>query len=321
MKIILIGSEGFTGKYTYQLLKDYDFDVFPVDIKTENNTYQCDIRYKDQLEKIPINQNDIVVHLAAKQYHKDVPSKNKRNNFFFDTNFYGTKNILEMMVQNKCMNMIYFTTDMVYGKPNNVPVNENHGRNPFGPYGKSKVVSENLCDWYRKNKNFNITIFRPRLIMGPGRLGILEKLFKLIKYNLPVPLIGNGKNYYQMISVYDCALAILLAIKSGIPNENFNLGSLNPPNVESLLKNLIKKVNSKSFILKTPAKIVKSILRFMDDLDLSIMYPEQFMIADENYLLDISKAQNILNWVPQYNDQDMIFDAYKYFIKSNGQIK
>lgn len=45
------------------------------------------------------------------------------------------------------------------------------------------------------------------------------------------------------------------------------------------------------------------------------------MIADENYLLDISKAQNILNWVPQYNDQDMIFDAYKYFIKSNGQIK
>ncbi len=33
--------------------------------------------------------------------------------------------------------------------------------------------------------------FPPRLIIGPGRLGILEKLFKLINYNLPVPMIGS----------------------------------------------------------------------------------------------------------------------------------
>ena len=43
------------------------------------------------------------------------------------------------------------------------------------------------------------------MIIGPGRLGLLKKLFFLIKNNLPVPMIGSGKNRYQFISVFDCA--------------------------------------------------------------------------------------------------------------------
>jgi dTDP-glucose 4,6-dehydratase len=60
----------------------------------------------------------------------------------------------------------------------------------------------------------NISMFRPRLIIGPGRLGILEKLFKLIDMNLPVPMIGSGKNPYQFISVFDCAEACAPAWKA-----------------------------------------------------------------------------------------------------------
>ena len=69
----------------------------------------------------------------------------------------------------------------------------------------------------------NISLFRPRLIIGPGRLGILEKLFKLIDWNLPVPMIGSGRNPYQFISVFDCAEAARLAWKAGVPNEAHSL--------------------------------------------------------------------------------------------------
>ncbi|MCK4330042.1 NAD(P)-dependent oxidoreductase [candidate division WOR-3 bacterium] len=319
-KIVIIGSEGFTGKVLTSKLQNNNCKLTRVDIVEDNissdNYLKCDIRNINEVERIPFDEGTTVIHLAARQYRNDVPIRKKRKEFFFETNYKGTKNILEVMEKNKCKNMIYFTTDMVYGKLQETPVKENHPRNPFGPYGMSKVESENLCEQYRK-KEFNITIFRPRLIMGPGRLGILKKLFFLIKNNLPVPLIGNGKNYYQMVSVFDCADAIILALKNKIPNENLNLGSDNPPTVENLLKDMINQVNSKSILLKTPALVVKSTLNVLDKIGISLMYPEQFMIADENYLLDISKVKSELGWKPIYDDQDMIKDAFEYYLKYN----
>ena len=65
---------------------------------------------------------------------------------------------------------------MVYGSPKKTPVVENSTLVPLGPYGFSKFYSEELCRRYRR-KGMNITIFRPRLISGPGRLGVFQKLF------------------------------------------------------------------------------------------------------------------------------------------------
>jgi len=316
-KIYIIGGDGFTGQHTYKLLLKNGYNAVIVDIKNDNsNDYiNCDIRFKKKMQQLDIDKNSIVINLAAKQYHEDVPSRSKRKQFFFETNYNGTKNILEIMQLKGCKNLIYFTTDMIYGKPTELLLKESHQRAPFGPYGKSKAMSEDLCETYRREQGFNITIFRPRLIMGPGRLGILKKLFKLIDLNLPVPLIGKGENNYQMISVYDCANAILKAIKHNIPNENFNLGSNNPPSVKILLKELIHNVNSKSFLLPTYAPLVKKALNIFDKFGISIMYPEQFMIADENYLLDITKAKDKIDWEPEFNDKEMIIQAYNFYKK------
>lgn len=315
--IIIIGSEGFTAKYLVKSLLDKNYNCIKVDKleKDFNEYYQCDINKKDTLNRIPLHSNDIVIHLAAVQYDLAVPNYANREKYFLDTNYLGTKNVLEWMYKANCSHMIYFSSDMVYGQPQAIPINENHPRNPFGYYGLSKKMTEDLCYKYIEKYGFNITIFRPRLIMGPGRLGILKKLFQLIKLNMPVPLIGNGNNYYQMISVYDCVDAIAKAIKLDVPNSTINLGSATPPTVRILLDKLIKSVGSKSITTALPAKPIKLVLYLLDRLGISIMYPEQYMIADENYLLDIKKAQNVINWHPQFSDQDMIIQAYDYYIK------
>lgn len=46
------------------------------------------------------------------------------------------------------------------------------------------------------------------------------------------------------------------------------------------------------------------------------MYKEQFMIADEEYILDIKQTEDDLDWHPQYNDEDMLKEAYQMY-KSN----
>lgn len=314
----IFGGNGFVGRYLSIELSKQAKNVTVVDIQDSLNPIipqnlkyiKADIRNISEIRKIPFASTDTVINLAANQYHTKVPKN--RHDYFFNTNTSGTKNILAAMKEKGCKKLIQFTTDMTYGKPQYLPVDTKHPQNPFGPYGESKKACEQICREFRTD-GFQITIFRPRMIIGPGRLGILKKLFKLIDLGLPVPTIGNGKNHYQMVSVFDCVSAILAAINKDIPNKEYNLGSASSPNITELLKGAIKAANSHSFVIHTPGKMVKAVLKFLDNIGLTVMYPEQFMIADEEYVLDISETEKDLDWHPQYNDEDMLIEAYKMY--------
>ena len=155
-----------------------------------------------------------------------------------------------------------------------------------------------------------ITIMRPRLIIGPGRLGILAKLFKLIDANLPVPMIGSGKHPYQFVSVYDCAQASYLAAKYQCPNAAYNLGSKNPPSVRALLGSLIKAAGSRSVLVPTPGPLVKLTLATFDRINLPIMDPEQYLIADEYCVRDTTAIETDLGWRARHDDSAMLNAAY-----------
>lgn len=315
MAYIVFGGSGFVGRYLVDELSKKDNVIIgdlvePEHEHASNVTYiRVDVKDPETFQDIPLSSDDIVVNLAANQYHTKVPRKG-RNEYFSDTNTKGVANILAWMEKHGATHMVQYTTDMTYGKPQYLPVDTKHPQVPFGPYGQSKKDAEDICRDYRK-KGFQISIFRPRMINGPGRLGILKKLFTLIKYNLPVPTIGNGKNCYQMISVFDCVSATVLAIEKGCPNNEYNLGSENAPSTKELLQGLAKSVGSKSLVMPTPGKLVKLVLGMLGAIGLEIMYKEQYMIADENYILDVSETVNDLAWKPKYNDQDMIIQAYQ----------
>lgn len=325
----IFGGNGFVGRYLANELAGQNKETTVIDLHDSLDSridgkvsyIKADIRNLEEMRSILFSEADTVINLAANQYHTKVPKN--RHEYFFNTNTVGTKNILTAMTEKGCKKLIQFTTDMTYGKPQYLPVDIKHPQNPFGPYGESKKACEEICRDFRNTSllsggGINICIFRPRMISGPGRLGILVKLFKLIDRNLPVPTIGNGRNHYQMISVFDCVSAIMAAIEKGVPNKEYNLGSAESPNITTLLKAVIKTARSHSFVIHTPGKLVKLVLKFLDNIGLTIMYPEQFMIADEEYILDISETQKDLGWNPKYNDEDMLIQAYKMYKEGNS---
>jgi dTDP-glucose 4,6-dehydratase len=91
------------------------------------------------------------------------------------------------------------------------------------------------------------------------------------------------------------------------------LGSKNSPDIHTLLSGVVKSANKHSIVIPTPGKLVKAILRLLDNIGLTLMYPEQFMIADEEYILDITETEKDLDWHPQYNDEDMLKEAYRMY--------
>ena len=318
MRHIVIGGDGFVGHILAANLEAQGEHVLIADInRSSHEVYakvpfvQLDVTRPESFAAIDLQPEDMVYNLSAKMLSPIMP-KAKRHDFFYPVNYFGTKNILEWMDRSGARRLVHYTTDMVYGHSVVTPQTEDHPCAPLGHYGQSKLDTETLAAHYRGN-GFRISIFRPRLIIGPGRLGILEKLFKLIDANLPVPMIGSGRNPYQFVSVFDCASAAELAWKAGVPNEAYNLGSDTPPSVRELLGRLIREAGSRSILLPTPAPLVKLTLNALDAVNLPLMDPEQYLIADEDCLLDCSKARQQLGWSPRYRDDDMLIAAYKEY--------
>jgi dTDP-glucose 4,6-dehydratase len=324
MRHVIFGGDGFVGRHLApKLLGDGEEVVVADIVKSDLPHYRnarfvhCDVTDPAAVPAVGMKADDMVYNLSAKML-SPIQVQAKRHDFFWPVNYHGTEHIIQAMDKAGASRLVHFTTDMIYGHTYVWPQTEDHPAAPLGEYGLSKLKTEELAAEWRK-RGMNISLFRPRLIIGPGRLGILEKLFKLIDWNLPVPMIGSGKNPYQFISVFDCAEAARLAWKAGVPNEAYNLGSLNPPPVGKLLGDLISHAGSKSFLIPTPAWAVKRTLDLLDLLDMPIMDPEQYLIADEMCVLDVSKAKRDLGWVPQYRDEDMLIAAYgEYRVKRDG---
>lgn len=326
MKHVIYGGDGFVGRHLAKKLLADGEEVVIADIVDDHRAYyrdatfvRADVTRPSDVAKVPVAADDMVYNLSAKML-SPLQVRAKRHDFFYPVNYDGTKNIIEAMDAVGAEKLVHFTTDMIYGHTVTYPMTEDHPVAPLGEYGQSKLDTEILAGEWRK-RGMSISLFRPRLIIGPGRLGILEKLFKLIDMNLPVPMIGSGRNPYQFISVFDCAEAARLAWKAGVPNEAYNLGSLNPPPVRKLLGDLVRHAGSKSILIPTPGWAVKRTLDLLDLMNMPLMDPEQYLIADEECVLDVSKGERQLGWVPQYRDEDMLIAAYdEYRAKKAGNL-
>jgi dTDP-glucose 4,6-dehydratase len=326
MRHIIFGGDGFVGRHLAPKLLADGHEVIVADIvKSDLPHYRqarhvrCDVTDPASVAGVGIKADDMVYNLSAKML-SPIQVRAKRHDFFYPVNYHGTVHIIEAMDKAGAPKLVHFTTDMIYGHTVTYPMTEDHPVAPLGEYGMSKWETEKVAADWRK-RGMKISLFRPRLIIGPGRLGILEKLFKLIDMNLPVPMIGSGKNPYQFISVFDCAEAARAAYVAGVPNEAYNLGSLNPPPVRKLLGDLVKHAGSKSLLIPTPGWAVKRTLDLLDWMNMPIMDPEQYLIADEECVLDVSKGKRQLGWVPQYRDEDMLIAAYtEYRAKKEGRV-
>jgi dTDP-glucose 4,6-dehydratase len=315
MRHVLIGGSGFVGRYLTETLLNRGAEVLVFDQAAPPITpagkaayVTGDVRAAADLARIGLRSDDIVHHLAARQFHLAVPNRGQ-DAWFADVNVGGTAALLDAMRAAGTGQLIFLSTDMVYGRPDFVPVTCVHPLRPLGPYGRSKLAAEALiADW--RGTGGRASVFRPRMISGPGRLGILGKLFGLIDRNLPVPMIGSGNNRYQMIAVQDCVDAMLAAADKGLLEGPFNLGSDNPPLVKDLLRALVRHAGSRSPVVPTPGGPLKLVLAALGRIGRPLLHPEQYLIADVNYLLDTAQTTAALDWRPLRSDGDMLTGAY-----------
>ena len=219
MKILVTGSGGFVGKHLVFALKQKRHEVFGFD-----KSKGFDILDFEAIKKA-VKGMDAVYHLAA--------SLDEHDTRLFETNVDGTKNTLEASAKQQAGQFIFLSTVGVMGSIKGI-ANEKTPINPQTPYEKSKAQAEELVLSYQEV--LPVTIVRSALVMGANKEWM--EIIKIVKKNFP--LIGNGKNFWQIIFVGDWvgALVHLLGNEKAI-GETFIVAEETPKTLFELVE-LIK---------------------------------------------------------------------------------
>jgi len=158
--ILVTGHNGFIGK---KLVNELEKKGSKIIILEDESGNRIDIRNWEKIKGI--KDIDIIYHLAAVTY---VPFSFKNPRKTYDVNVNGTLNILELgrLID---VEKIVSMSSYVYGKPEYLPIDEDHPIKPNNPYTKSKVLMEQLCKAYTDDFDLNCIIFRPFNIYGTGQ--------------------------------------------------------------------------------------------------------------------------------------------------------
>jgi dTDP-glucose 4,6-dehydratase len=212
--------------------------------------------------------------------------------------------------------IIYISTDMVYGINLSSPISEVANPNPIGPYGKSKLAAESVLKMLRPKKM--VTILRPRLILGSGRLGTISTLTNVIKLKLPIPILGKGTNRYQFIHVDDLCRAIELSIMNPT-DKTYNIGSDSPPDLNKLFDEIKKDLKLKNPVAHLPMKVMRLLFEIADIINISPLVKEQYRLADQDIVLDTSSLKKDLKWEATVSDFLMLKETLLYNLNIKGK--
>ena len=189
MRILLCGGAGYIGAHTYVELAARGHDVVVADnlvnssalalVRLERITgaavafHQVDMRDRDAMARVLAGPAfDAVVHFAAL---KAVGESCQRPLDYFDNNISGTINLLQAMKQAGVRRLVFSSSATVYGDPERVPVPETARLQVTNPYGRTKLVMEQLIeDLCQHDPGFraaNLRYFNPVGAHDSGLIG------------------------------------------------------------------------------------------------------------------------------------------------------
>ncbi|MBG98201.1 epimerase [bacterium] len=316
MRITITGGGGFLGWHLAEKFSDCEVNLFDFDsslfsaVSGNQSCFVGDIRNVRDLE-FAIVDSDIVIHAAAA-----LPLAPKKD--IFETNVLGTRNVLEVSRKMNVKKVVYVSSTAVYGVPDHHPLVESDQMKGVGSYGESKVLAELECMKARE-KGMIIPVVRPKTFIGPERLGVFEILFDWVYSGTKIPVIGDGKNKYQLLDVADLVSAIELLINSDDESCNgcFNVGASDFSSVCDDLGELFKFSKKGSRIFPTNAAFAKSALAILELLNLSPLYKWVYGTADQDSWVDTAKLQK-LGWSPSYSNSDTLIRTYKWYLENRN---
>jgi UDP-glucose 4-epimerase len=323
MNVLVAGGAGYIGSHTVKRLKETGHSPVIFDNLSRGHRQVIEILkvpavtadlndravLTDCLKKFKI---DTVMHFAAYAY---VGESVERPLMYYQNNVATTVNVLQSMKDASVNRFVFSSTCATYGDPDHVPITEDEKKAPVSPYGRSKLMVEQiLADQAASDAEFKFAALRYFNAAGVAMDGTLGEDHEPETHLIPailqailgvrpaITVFGtdyptpDGTNIRDYIHVDDLADAHILAMEKLIGSEPIycNLGTGRGFSVKEIIATAEKVTGKKVPVTFGPRRAGDAIALFADP----------------------SRAKRVLGWEAKIKDpQTIIRSAWDWFSK------
>ena len=317
-KILVTGGAGYIGSHVIKQLGESGYSVITFDNFSTGHDWAVlsgdlicgDVRNAVDLKKVfADNTIEAVLHFAA---HIVVPESVENPLKYYTNNVLGSLTLLNVMREFHVNKFIFSSTAAVYGTPSVLPVNEESPLCPINPYGRGKVMVEEILrdlsaaeDFkYIALRYFNVAGADAQARIGEGKkdathlitqslrtaAGINPRLY-IYGTDYPTPDGTCIRDYIHVDDLADAHIKALEYLLHGGESDTFNCGYGQGYSVLEVVKT-VKLITGIDFDVRLTGR------RSGDPIEL---------------VANPAKIKAKLNWQPQYNDLGFIIDtAWKW---------
>jgi nucleoside-diphosphate-sugar epimerase len=311
VRALVTGGNGYFGRVLVERLVARGEQVRVFDIDTDGaggpgiDVVSGDIRDPGPV-RAAVDGMDVVFHNVAQ-----VPLARDAH-LLRSVNVDGTAVLLDACAAAGVRKVVHTSSSAVFGVPESNPVLPTTVPKPAEVYGHAKLAAEWTC-LRAASSGLDVTIVRPRTILGHGRLGIFAVLFEWVADGADPIVLGDGANRYQFIHADDLAEVCVLAATRPGPAV-FNAGTDRFGTMSEALAHLCNHAGTGARVRRLPARPAELAMQASAALRLTPFAPYHWLMYARSMWFDIDHVRAALGWAPRWSTDEMLAQSYDWFI-------
>jgi nucleoside-diphosphate-sugar epimerase len=251
---------------------------------------------------------DVVVHAAFASPHRSREALRS-------VNVDGARNVLEAARTRGVRRLVLISSTIVDWPARTHPLLPDSPLARLDEYRATRVEAERSAIESGR-RGLSVAIVRPKTFIGPGGTSAFALVFELIRHGRSVPVLGDGRNRYQLLDIRDLADGIR-ALAETDAGGVFCFGAERFGTVREDLEALVAYAGTGARLRFIPGPAARLVVRAVE-LGGAMPLSEWHRTGarGEDSIVDTSRAERELGWRPVRSNRQALADAYAWYARS-----